>query len=41
MTFPKNTPYDYQAKEGVLKLLLVHTPAFNSDKDIKLKSNKF
>jgi len=37
---PKDTPYDYQAKEGVLKLFLVHTPAFDSAKDIKLKPNK-
>lgn len=33
---PKNTPYDYQAKEGILKLFLVHTPAFDSSADIKL-----
>ena len=33
---PKNTPYDYQAKEGVLKLFLVDTPAFDSSADVKL-----
>lgn len=34
---PQNTPYDYQAKEGVLKLFLVHAPAFDSSGDVKLE----
>jgi len=34
---PKNTPYDYRSKEGVLKLFLVHTPAFDPDYEVKLK----
>jgi mannose-6-phosphate isomerase-like protein (cupin superfamily) len=34
---PKDTPYDYQAKGGVLKLFLVHSPAFDDSADIKLK----
>lgn len=34
---PKDTPYDYKAKEGVLKLFLIHSPAFNDSADIKLK----
>ena len=35
---PKNTPYDYRARGGVLKLFLVHTPAFDPDFEIKLDS---
>lgn len=34
---PKNTPYDYQAREGILKLFLVHTPAFDPEADVKLE----
>lgn len=34
---PKNIPYDYRAKEGVLKLFLVHTPAFDPDFEAKLE----
>jgi mannose-6-phosphate isomerase-like protein (cupin superfamily) len=35
---PKNTPYDYKAKKGTtLKLFLVHSPSWNSDKEVKLK----
>lgn len=34
---PKDTPYDYRAKEGVLKLFLVHTPAFDPDCEVKLE----
>lgn len=30
---PKNTLYGYQATDGVLKLFLVHTPAYDSDYD--------
>jgi len=33
---PKNTPYDYKAIGGVMKLFLVHSPAYNSDKEEKL-----
>lgn len=32
---PKNTPYDYWATGGVLKLFLVHTPAFDPAAEIK------
>lgn len=35
---PKNTPYDYKAIEGdILKLFLVHTPAFDAEKEVKLE----
>ncbi len=34
---PKNTPYDYRAVDGTLKLYLVHTPAFDEHKEVKLK----
>ena len=33
---PKNTPYNYRSKKGLMKLFLVHTPAFDPDKEIKL-----
>lgn len=34
---PKNTPYDYKAKKKqVLKLFLVHTPAYDEKYEIKL-----
>lgn len=32
---PKNTPYDYKAKKGTLKLFLVHTPAYDRKGEIK------
>lgn len=34
---PENTPYDYKAKGGVLKLFLVHTPAYHPDYEVKLE----
>jgi mannose-6-phosphate isomerase-like protein (cupin superfamily) len=34
---PKNTPYDYRAKGGVLKLFLVHVPAFDPEYEVKLE----
>lgn len=34
---PKNTPYDYKATSKVLKLFLVHSPAFQPEADIKLE----
>jgi mannose-6-phosphate isomerase-like protein (cupin superfamily) len=34
---PKNTPYDYKAKGGTLKMFLVHTPAYTPEHDIKLE----
>lgn len=34
---PKNTPYDYKTKNGVLKLFLIHIPAHDAKGDIKLK----
>lgn len=34
---PKNTPYDYRATEGTMKLFLVHCPAFDPEADIKLE----
>lgn len=34
---PKNTPYDYRATQGTLKLFLVHTPAYDPDYEIKLE----
>ncbi len=34
---PKNTPYSFKAAEGqTLKLLLIDTPAYNKNDDIKL-----
>lgn len=34
---PKDTPYDYKADEGtILKLFLVHTPAFDPAKEVRL-----
>jgi len=36
---PKNTTYDYKAVVGVLKMFLVHTPAFDSDKEVTLDLN--
>jgi len=34
---PKNTPYDYRAVKGKLKLFLAHTPAFDNKKEVKLE----
>ena len=34
---PKNTPYDYKAVRGTLKLFLVHAPAFDENKEVKLE----
>jgi mannose-6-phosphate isomerase-like protein (cupin superfamily) len=34
---PKNTPYDYKAISDVLKLFLVHSPAFDPEADVKLE----
>jgi len=34
---PKNTPYDYKSTRGVLKLFLVHTPAFDPKADVNLE----
>lgn len=34
---PRNTPYDYQATKGTLKLFLVHSPAYNPKDDVKLE----
>ena len=34
---PKDTPYDYSSKEGVImKLFLVHTPAYSPEFEVKL-----
>lgn len=33
---PKNTPYDYEAKDGIMRLFLVHTPAYDKDAEEKL-----
>lgn len=32
---PKNTEYDYMTTDGVLKLFLVHAPAFRPEAEIK------
>jgi mannose-6-phosphate isomerase-like protein (cupin superfamily) len=33
---PKNTPYDYKAtNDTILKVFLVHTPAFDPDAEVK------
>ena len=34
---PKDTPYDYRAIGGVMKLYLVHSPAFEPDAEVKLE----
>ena len=34
---PKNTPYDYRTVKGKLRLFLVHTPAFDNKKEVKLE----
>jgi mannose-6-phosphate isomerase-like protein (cupin superfamily) len=34
---PKNTPYDYRAVDGTMKLFLVHSPAFDPEGDINLE----
>lgn len=34
---PKNTPYDYRATEGVLRLFLVHSPAYDLAHDVSLE----
>lgn len=34
---PSNVVYDYRAKEGTLKLFLVHTPAYDSDSEVSLE----
>lgn len=34
---PKNTPYDYRVAEGTMKLYLVHIPAFDETKEVKLE----
>ncbi len=34
---PKNTPYDYKTTKGKLRLFLVHAPAFDNTKEIKLE----
>ncbi len=36
---PKNTPYDYKAVEGMLKLFLVHTPAFDPEHEHSLETS--
>lgn len=34
---PKNTPYDYRVQEGkVMKLFLVHTPAYEETEEVRL-----
>ena len=33
---PKNTPYDYKSTGGVLKLFLVHIPAYDPKNEVKL-----
>ena len=33
---PKNTPYDYKTTRGILSLYLVHVPAYDEKKEIKL-----
>jgi len=34
---PSNVIYNYRAKEGKLKLFLVHTPAFDQDSEVSLE----
>jgi mannose-6-phosphate isomerase-like protein (cupin superfamily) len=34
---PKNTPYNYRRVKGKLRLFLVHTPAFDDKKEVKLE----
>ncbi|MEK6964304.1 MAG: cupin domain-containing protein [Nanoarchaeota archaeon] len=34
---PKNTPYDYKALSGAMKLFLVHCPAYDAEFEEKLE----
>lgn len=34
---PKDAPYDYKAKSEVLKLFLVHVPAFSPEHEVELE----
>jgi mannose-6-phosphate isomerase-like protein (cupin superfamily) len=34
---PKNTEYDYWTTTEILKLFLVHTPAFDPEKEVEVK----
>ncbi|RLG16227.1 hypothetical protein DRN63_04425, partial [Nanoarchaeota archaeon] len=34
---PKNTPYDYRATSDILKLFLVHCPAYDPEAEVKLE----
>ena len=34
---PKNTPYNYRAIKGTMKLFLVHCPAFDPAREVKLE----
>ena len=35
---PKNTPYDYRATKGTLKMYLIHTPAYDREAEVRLES---
>jgi len=37
IVIPKNTPYDYKATKKVLKLFLVHIPAYDEVYEVKLE----
>jgi mannose-6-phosphate isomerase-like protein (cupin superfamily) len=37
---PKNTMYDYWSTEGILKLFLVHTPAYDSEFEVRYERNE-
>ncbi|MFA5755117.1 MAG: hypothetical protein WC909_01995 [Candidatus Paceibacterota bacterium] len=32
---PRNTDYDYKAKNGIMKLFLTHSPAYNEKEEVK------
>jgi mannose-6-phosphate isomerase-like protein (cupin superfamily) len=34
---PRDTPYDYKAIDGVLKLFLIHVPAYDGKAEVKLE----
>jgi mannose-6-phosphate isomerase-like protein (cupin superfamily) len=34
---PKNTPYDYRTTKGKLKLFMIHSPAWDEKKEVKIE----
>lgn len=40
MVIPKDTIYDFKATGGVMRLFLVHIPAFNRDGEVRYEKKK-